>query len=70
MSTEWQRKIGVGERQVRYGIHAGTVKHTRVLREDGKLSGVQSEHWSGRVDARIIPPTIYPQTRTNEANQT
>lgn len=57
--SAWQTRIGVGERQVRYGVLAGTVKDIPVFREDnGQLGGKQTEHWDGRVDATIIAPTL------------
>lgn len=57
--SDWQQRIGVGERQVRYGVHAGTAKDIPVYREDnGRLGGKQTEHWDGHVDATIIAPTL------------
>lgn len=56
--NEFQRRIGVGERQYRYGRYVGTSKDIQVRREDnGKLAGKQTEHWDGSVDA-----TVYPET--------
>lgn len=56
--NDFQRRIGVGERQNRYGRHAGTEKTTVVPREDnGKPAGKQVEHWSGRVDATAFAPS-------------
>jgi hypothetical protein len=31
---------------------------TRVLREDGSLSGLKIEHWDGRVDGQVLRPRI------------
>lgn len=57
--NEFQAKIGVGQRQVRYGRYAGTNRDIPVRREDnGAIGGFHTEHWSGRVDATIIAPTI------------
>lgn len=65
--TEWQERIGVGEKQVNYGVHAGTSLEIPKYREDnGKLGGKQVEHWDGRVDATIIAPTIVKNLTTGE----
>lgn len=57
--TEWQKHIGVGERQVVYGRHAGTSRDIPVRREDnGKVGGKQTEHWDGSVDATAKVDTI------------
>lgn len=67
MKTEWQKRIGVGERQNRYGRHAGTSKEILKYREDnGKLGGKQIEHWDGRVDANILAPMIVRNATTGE----
>lgn len=59
--NEFQRRIGVGERQHRYGRHVGTQKRTVLKREDdGKVAGVRTEHWSGRVDATAFAPSPKP----------
>lgn len=56
---DWKRRMGVGERQVRYGRHAGTSRIEVVRRDDnGRKAGTQTHHWDGRVDATIVPPTI------------
>lgn len=48
---EW---IGVGNRQSIFHRLVGTDRTTRVRHErDGKLAGVQTEHWDDRVDARV-----------------
>jgi hypothetical protein len=52
--NDFQRHIGVGERQYLYGRHVGTIKTIPVQHDkDGKLGGFQHEHWSGRVDAEV-----------------
>lgn len=57
--SAWQEKIGVGERQVRYGVHAGGSIDIPAYREDnGQLGGKHTEHWDGHVDATIIAPTL------------
>lgn len=67
--SEWQRKIGVGERQVNYGVHAGGSIEIPKFREDnGHLSGKQVEHWDGRVDATVIAPTLVKNIRTGEVS--
>lgn len=55
--NDFQRRIGVGERQHRFGRHVGTAKTIVVPREDnGRPAGTQTEHWSGRVDAKAYAP--------------
>lgn len=57
--NDFQKKIGVGERQHRYGRHTGGTKDILIYREDnGKLGGKQVEHWDGSVDC-----TVYPETK-------
>ena len=57
--NEFQKKIGVGERQHVYGRHAGTSRDVIIKREDnGKIGGKQTEHWNGSVDC-----TVYPETQ-------
>lgn len=57
--NEFQKRIGVGERQYRYGRYVGKSKTTPVRRDDnGKVGGYQTEHWSGRVDAKVLADTI------------
>jgi len=56
--NDFQKKVGVGEKQYLYGRHVGKKKKTKVLNDDnGKVGGYQTEHWSGRVDATVTPPT-------------
>ncbi len=57
--NEFQKKIGVGERQYVYGRNAGTSRDIIIKREDnGKIGGKQTEHWNGSVDC-----TVYPETK-------
>lgn len=56
--TEWQKKVGVGERQVGQG-RAGSAIEVPIYREDnGELGGKQTIHWDGHEDCTIIAPTI------------
>lgn len=67
--SEWQKKVGIGERQHVYGKHAGSAKEYPIYREDnGKLGGKQVEHWDGHVDATIIAPTLVKNTTTGEVS--
>lgn len=67
MKSDWQEKIGVGERQNRYGKHAGSAQEIPIYREDdGKLGGKQTKHWDGREDATIIAPTLVKDAVTGE----
>lgn len=59
--TDWQRHMGVGERQLRDSVVADTKRtHTyAVTNEDtGRVGGEQIEHRSGRVDAVVRPDTV------------
>lgn len=60
--NDWQKRMGVGERQPR-GVHNPKATHTaRVVADDGPLRGrnVGStvEHLSGRVDATVSAATV------------
>ncbi len=58
--SEWQKRMGVGERQIRYGVHAGTTRDIPAPREDGdgRILGKYTEHWDGSMDATVRPDTI------------
>ena len=57
--NEFQKRIGVGERQYVYGRHANTSKEIEIRREDnGEIGGKQTEHWDGSVDC-----TVYAKTK-------
>lgn len=67
--SEWQKRMGVGERQVNYGVLAGGSVEIPKYREDnGKLGGKQVEYWDGRVDATILAPTVVKNMRTGEVS--
>lgn len=37
----------------------GTSRRKPVRRDaDGKVGGVQTEHWDGRVDAKVVPRSV------------
>mgnify|MGYP003148696204 CR=1 FL=1 len=36
----------------------GTSKTSTVIRESGVVGGTTTEHWDGRVDARVIPESV------------
>lgn len=56
--NEFQKKIGVGERQYLYGRHAGSSRDIIIKREDnGKIGGKQTEHWNGSVDCTVFAET-------------
>lgn len=58
MRTNWQKRIGVGERQHVYGRVAGTDERIPVRREDnGRKAGEQINHWDGSVSAIAMPTT-------------
>lgn len=69
--NEFQRRIGVGERQNSYGKHAGTTKTTPVVAYEGPnrggLAGTQTEHWSGRVDATVTPQVSRLEMKREQA---
>lgn len=65
--TDWQRRIGVGERQVGFR-HMGTARTEVVRREDnGKVGGEYTHHWDGRVDATVFAETARFKGTTQEA---
>ena len=57
--NEFQKRIGVGERQYRFGQYAGRDR-LRVVRSeiDGKPAGHQLDHWDGRLDATVYARTV------------
>ncbi len=56
--NEFQKRIGVGERQHRFGRHAGTTREVEIMREDnGKLGGISTERWDGSNDVRVFADT-------------
>lgn len=61
--SDWQRRLGVGERQHLYGRHAGGTNTSAVIADDGPRRGTAvgttTEHWSGRVDATATAPVIH-----------
>lgn len=55
MRTEWQERIGVGERQIK---PVGGSKTIAVEHEDGGIAGYQTYHPDGRVSAKVLARTI------------
>jgi hypothetical protein len=55
--TDWQKRVGVRERQVRFGVHAGNPRDIQHRDPDGRVEAVQTEHWDGHVDCTIRPKT-------------
>jgi hypothetical protein len=65
--NEFQKRIGVGEKQVRYGVHAGKTQKLPVRREDnGKVGGEITKHWDGRQDATVFAPQVVKQSKVGE----
>jgi len=64
----WKEHVGVGQPAIqRHLDRAGDTKDVLIKREDnGKLSGKQTYHKDGRVDATIIAPTIIKNLVTGE----
>lgn len=64
--NDFQRRVGVGLPQHRFGRHAGGTNTTDVVADDGPLRGqpvgTRTEHWSGRVDGVSTRPvtTVHP----------
>jgi hypothetical protein len=57
--SEFQRRLGVGERQHPYGRRVGTDKRVNVIREDdGRVGGYHTHHWDGSVSATVRPDPI------------
>lgn len=66
--NDFQRRIGVGERQVGFR-HLGTSRTETVRREDnGKVGGQYTHHWDGRVDATVFAETAHIKGKPQEAN--
>lgn len=71
--TDWQRRIGVGLPQHRYGRHVGRTHTEPVVADDGphrgQPVGTRTEHWSGRVDAHASRPvtTVHPNLHLRKA---
>lgn len=57
--SEWQRRMGVGERQNRHHVHAGTVKVEPIRREDnGRPGGHYTHRMDGSNDCTVYAPPI------------
>ena len=63
--SEFQERIGVGERQHLFGRHAGTTRTRPVINDDGssrgQAGGTHTDHWDGRMDATVKPNTLRAQ---------
>lgn len=60
--NDWQRRMGVGERQHVFGRVAGTDERIPVKREDdGGRAGTQINHWDGSQSAIATPRTVTPR---------
>jgi hypothetical protein len=61
--SEWQRRVGVGERQPRDGQPPQLTRTTSVVADDGLLRGHEvgsrTEHRSGRVDSKVTAATMH-----------
>jgi hypothetical protein len=56
--TEWQIRMGVGERQSSFHVHQGTTKREIVRREDdGKVGGFYTHRMDGSNDAHVFART-------------
>lgn len=65
--NEFQERIGVGEKQHRYGRHAGKAQTLPVKREDnGKIGGEITKHWDGRQDATVFAPQVTKRAKIGE----
>ncbi len=60
--TDWQARIGVGERCAGYGPRTGPTRIRPVIADDGPLAGRQvgkaRDHADGRVDAKATAFTV------------
>ena len=70
--NDFQERIGVGERQHVFGRRAGTNRVTPVVAEvgpmRGRVTGTQTEHWSGRVDACVTPAAVKLKTSVQQGD--
>lgn len=65
--NDFQKRIGVGERQHRFGRLAGQSRDLMVLDErTGEVGGKHTEHWDGRQDATVFAPTTAVTSTTTE----
>jgi hypothetical protein len=69
--NEFQRRIGVGERQHVYGRQAGKASVTPVVVEDGprrgQVGGQHVDHWDGHRDATVFAPSVQLTATTKES---
>lgn len=60
--TAWQRRVGVGERQVPSRHQVGDTRRRPVVADEGVLRGnvvgYNTDHRDGRVDATVATSTI------------
>ncbi len=72
--SEYQRKIGVGERTNLVLRKKGQTRDRRVIVEEGpragQTAGYQTDHWDGRVDATVLAPTQVAKIKTHEIGHT
>lgn len=65
--NEFQEHIGVGRPSLALGrLHGTTRQRDEVRQDNGKPAGFHTDHWDGRVDATIFPPTITKNIMTGE----
>lgn len=61
--NEFQERIGVGQPSRAFLKHKGTTRRRNVITEEGPhrgtVGGHHTDHWDGRVDATVAPPTIH-----------
>jgi len=71
--SDFQRRLGVGERQRLYGRHVGTTRDRPVIADDGpsrgRSTGFHTDHWDGRVDATVRPETVRVSMRKPKEQQ-
>lgn len=68
--NEFQKKIGVGE--THYGLGRTGPTRTRVIiaeegERKGRVSAIQTDHASGRVDARVFTDTVHRKVSFKES---
>ena len=60
MRSEWQKRMGVGERQVHRRPDASPTQTTIVEGEHKRIAGWHTEHFKdGRVDATVTPDQVH-----------
>jgi len=70
--TEWQERMGVGERLYNVSRLKGTTRIREVSKDEGPgVAGYQRDHWDGRVDAKVTGAvtTVNPNLKARRVHE-